>query len=85
MLKDMKIVSSSEVSTIPGGMPLVIFDPSDSNHPNKENMTKVEVPPFIASQLRPHQVQGVKFVLECLMGLRDEGQYTGAILADGMG
>jgi len=34
--------------------------------------------------LRPHQRQGVKFLYECTMGLRDANR-LGAILADDMG
>ncbi|KAJ7594739.1 SNF2 family N-terminal domain-containing protein [Mycena floridula] len=44
----------------------------------------VVVDPIIARKLRPHQVEGVKFLYECVMGLRKhEGQ--GCILADEMG
>jgi DNA repair and recombination protein RAD54B len=42
----------------------------------------VVVDPYIAQHLRPHQVEGVKFMYESVMGMRSEGQ--GAILADEM-
>ena len=44
----------------------------------------VVVDPFIARHLRPHQKEGVQFLYECIMGIKDfEG--NGAILADEMG
>ncbi|KAI0750810.1 P-loop containing nucleoside triphosphate hydrolase protein [Daedaleopsis nitida] len=62
--------------------------------PTKEHQTKynkkdlpvvpVVVDPVLARHLRPHQKEGVKFLYECVMGLRKhEGQ--GCILADEMG
>ncbi|KAG2128615.1 P-loop containing nucleoside triphosphate hydrolase protein [Suillus bovinus] len=53
---------------------------------NKKNLPTVAVvlDPIIARYLRPHQIEGVKFLYECVMGLRrHEGQ--GCILADEMG
>ncbi|OAX36093.1 hypothetical protein K503DRAFT_721959 [Rhizopogon vinicolor AM-OR11-026] len=53
---------------------------------NKKNLPAVAVvvDPIIARHLRPHQIEGVKFLYECVMGLRrHEGQ--GCILADEMG
>lgn len=53
---------------------------------NKKNLSTVAVvlDPIIARHLRPHQIEGVKFLYECVMGLRrHEGQ--GCILADEMG
>ncbi|CCH42357.1 DNA repair and recombination protein [Wickerhamomyces ciferrii] len=48
------------------------------------NDTDVVIDPFLGKKLRPHQVQGVKFLYECLMDLRGfDGQ--GALLADDMG
>ncbi|KAI4178437.1 MAG: hypothetical protein LQ348_005606 [Seirophora lacunosa] len=44
----------------------------------------VVVDPLLSGRLRDHQREGVKFMYECVMGLRDyDGQ--GAILADEMG
>ncbi|KAH9485283.1 DNA repair and recombination protein RAD54B [Psilocybe cubensis] len=53
---------------------------------NKKNFPIVDVvvDPIISRKLRPHQKEGVKFMYECVMGLRKhEGQ--GCILADEMG
>ncbi|KAJ6497887.1 SNF2 family N-terminal domain-containing protein [Mycena sanguinolenta] len=53
---------------------------------NKKDLPIVSVvlDPIIASRLRAHQIEGVKFMYECVMGLRKhEGQ--GCILADEMG
>ena len=46
-------------------------------------MVDVVVDPYIASVLRPHQREGVKFMYECVMGMKNIGG-TGAILADEM-
>ena len=44
----------------------------------------VFVPPVLAKWLRPHQREGVHFMYQCVMGLKDyKGQ--GVILADDMG
>ncbi|KAF8920583.1 SNF2 family N-terminal domain-containing protein [Mucidula mucida] len=53
---------------------------------NRKNRPVVPVvlDPVVAQKLRPHQVEGVKFMYESIMGLRKhEGQ--GCILADEMG
>jgi len=44
----------------------------------------VYVPPPLAKILRPHQREGVQFMYECVMGLRDF-KGNGCILADDMG
>ena len=52
--------------------------------PRGKQIVDVVVDPLLTKHLRPHQVEGVKFLYECVMGMRDfEGQ--GAILADDMG
>ncbi|KAH7920920.1 hypothetical protein BV22DRAFT_1020349 [Leucogyrophana mollusca] len=67
---------------------IVMKGPTDE-HSNKFNKKKlpivpVVVDPIIARHLRSHQIEGVKFLYECVMGLRKhEGQ--GCILADEMG
>ena len=38
----------------------------------------------LAKELMPHQVEGVKFMFECVTGLRENG-LEGCILADSMG
>ncbi|KAF9007989.1 SNF2 family N-terminal domain-containing protein [Cyathus striatus] len=53
---------------------------------NTKNLPVVPVvlDPILARRMRPHQIEGVKFMYECVMGLRKhEGQ--GCILADEMG
>ncbi|KAJ7502774.1 SNF2 family N-terminal domain-containing protein [Mycena galericulata] len=53
---------------------------------NKKDLPVVAVvlDPILAPQMRAHQIEGVKFMYECVMGLRKhEGQ--GCILADEMG
>lgn len=44
----------------------------------------VSVPPVLAKWLRPHQREGVQFLYECVMSLKDFPG-SGAILADDMG
>ena len=44
---------------------------------SKEN---VFVPPILAKWLRPHQREGVKFMYECVMGMKDYDG-NGCILA----
>ncbi|CAA9986236.1 DNA repair protein RAD54, putative [Plasmodium knowlesi strain H] len=56
-------------------VPLILYE--DENN-------KIEVDPILAQFLREHQREGVTFVFECLMNLRDE-KISGCILADDMG
>ena len=52
--------------------------------PTNRQVVDVVVDPILSSKLRDHQKDGVKFMYECVMGMRDfDGQ--GAILADEMG
>jgi hypothetical protein len=51
---------------------------------NAKDVVDVVVDPFLGRHLRPHQIEGVKFMYECVMGFRT-GQNYGAILADEMG
>lgn len=61
---------------------LVMKRPNDC--PKGKQIVDVVVDPFLAQHLRPHQREGIKFLYECVMGLRDfNGQ--GAVLADEMG
>ena len=46
--------------------------------------SNVFVPPILAKWLRPHQREGVQFMYECVMGLKDYSG-NGCILADDMG
>lgn len=60
------------------GEPLVLYEPQ------KEGEHKVEVDPMLTRWLREHQRQGVRFVFDCLMGLKEFDGF-GCILADDMG
>lgn len=52
--------------------------------PRGKQIVDVVIDPFLGKHLRKHQQEGVKFLYECVMGLRDfNGQ--GAVLADEMG
>lgn len=54
------------------------------NVPKGKEVVEVVVDPLLTQHLREHQREGVKFMYECVMGMRDfDGQ--GAILADEMG
>ncbi|KAG7352526.1 SNF2 family helicase [Nitzschia inconspicua] len=50
----------------------------------KYSASNVFVPPILAKWLRPHQREGVSFMYQCVMGLKDY-QGNGCILADDMG
>ncbi|PVF93834.1 hypothetical protein CPB86DRAFT_85171 [Serendipita vermifera] len=67
---------------------IVMKEPTTSHqqryNPKQRPIVPVVVDPLLASKLRPHQVQGVKFMYECVMGMgKHEGQ--GCILGDEMG
>ncbi|KZT04627.1 uncharacterized protein LAESUDRAFT_727800 [Laetiporus sulphureus 93-53] len=53
---------------------------------NRRNLPVVDVviDPIVARRARPHQIEGVKFMYECVMGLRKH-EGNGCILADEMG
>ena len=52
--------------------------------PSGVRPTDVVIDPQLAKHLRPHQKEGVRFLYECIMSMKDfQGQ--GAILADEMG
>ena len=52
--------------------------------PTGEQIVDVVVDPILTKHLRDHQREGVKFMYECVMGMRNFGG-QGAILADEMG
>ena len=61
---------------------LVMKRPTDV--PRGKELVDVVLDPFLGQHLREHQREGVKFMYECVMGMREfNGQ--GAILADEMG
>ncbi|KAI4159651.1 MAG: hypothetical protein LQ342_006418 [Letrouitia transgressa] len=86
-------LSSAVVSRPPSKAPCPRHDPlakksivmkRPKNIPEGKNIVDVVVDPILTQHLREHQREGVKFLYECVMGLRDfDGQ--GAILADEMG
>ena len=52
---------------------------------NKENVpVHVVVDPLLCKVLRPHQREGVKFMYDCVTGVKIENSY-GCIMADEMG
>lgn len=60
---------------------VTVLKPAPKERYSKHN---VFVPPILAKWLRPHQREGVNFIYQCVMGLKDfSGQ--GVILADDMG
>jgi DNA repair and recombination RAD54-like protein len=53
----------------------------------KKNLSKkvaVVIDPIVGRKLRPHQVEGVKFLYKCTTGMTDENAF-GCIMADEMG
>ncbi|GAA5956650.1 hypothetical protein JCM21900_002326 [Sporobolomyces salmonicolor] len=66
----------------------VVMRKPDADHEkiyNKKRLPVVDVviDPVLSDRLREHQKDGVKFMYECVMGMRTAGQ--GCILADDMG
>ncbi|KIM23797.1 hypothetical protein M408DRAFT_332159 [Serendipita vermifera MAFF 305830] len=67
---------------------IVMKRPSTSHqqrfNPKNRPIVPVVLDPLLASKLRPHQIEGVKFMYECVMGMsKHEGH--GDILGDEMG
>jgi len=65
-----------------------LYDPNSEGaiimKKNYPHDTDVVLDPFLAKKLRPHQVQGVKFLYECVMNMKGFDGH-GALLADDMG
>jgi DNA repair and recombination protein RAD54B len=84
---------SATLPQIPSEKPIPMFDPTaegavvfarPKSVPKEKQIVDVVLDPRLSKHLRPHQREGVKFLYECVMGLRDyDGQ--GCILADDMG
>lgn len=84
---------STVMPQAPTGKPTPRHDPSQpgalvmkrpESVPKGRQIVDVVVDPLLTKHLRPHQREGVQFLYECVMGLRDfNGE--GAILADDMG
>ncbi|SZF03903.1 unnamed protein product [Blumeria hordei] len=88
-LKTTKEISPPEAGGIPvprhdisGPGALVMTRPT--NIERGKQLVDVVVDPFLGQHLRAHQREGVKFLYECVMGMRDFNG-NGAILADEMG
>lgn len=63
---------------------VVLFRADYQRDVHGRRQVSVVVDPVIGDKLRPHQRAGVKFLFDCITGVRVEG-YHGAILADEMG
>jgi DNA repair and recombination protein RAD54B len=64
--------------------PGALVMPRPKSVPKGKQVVDVVVDPLLSKNLRPHQREGVQFLYECVMGMRDfNGE--GAILADDMG
>jgi DNA repair and recombination protein RAD54B len=83
----------TELPQPPSEVPRSMFNPEaegalvfarPKSAPKGRQIVDVVLDPRLSKLLRPHQREGVKFLYECVMGLRDyDGQ--GCILADDMG
>jgi len=63
-------------SDVPSAYSIPIYD-------RKLDIVPVVIDPILSRKLRPHQIEGIKFLYECVMGYRShDGQ--GCILADEM-
>ena len=68
----------------------MLYDPPElSEHEKLKSDTSsqrvaVVVDPLLCKVLRPHQREGVKFMYDCVTGVRIEN-YQGCIMADEMG
>ena len=60
---------------------VTVIKPAPLEAYRKDN---VLVPPVLAKWLRPHQREGVQFMYDCVMGMKDF-RGNGCILADDMG
>lgn len=87
------LLESTVVPQTPKGAPVPRHDPNapgalvmkrPKSAPRGKRIVDVVVDPVIGKHLRDHQREGVKFLYECVMGMRSfNGE--GAILADDMG
>ncbi|ELP93312.1 lymphoid-specific helicase, putative [Entamoeba invadens IP1] len=60
---------------------VVLYEPSATSR----GEVAIVVDPILGLKLRPHQKAGVKFMFDCVMGLKTGFRGNGCILADGMG
>ena len=79
-IKDTKVATPRHD---PGAVGAIVMKRPDKARTGRE-LVDVVVDPLLSKHLREHQREGVKFMYECVMGMRGfDGQ--GAILADEMG
>ncbi|RFU35781.1 hypothetical protein B7463_g588, partial [Scytalidium lignicola] len=87
------LISSTVLPKSTGGRPTPRHDPNapgamvmkrPKECPKGKQIVDVVIDPFLSQKLFEHQKEGIKFLYECVMGMRDfNGQ--GALLADEMG
>ncbi len=59
-------------------------DDDDGGTDEEDALFGLGIPPFLDQHMRPHQVDGVRFMRRCVCGLRNPGQF-GCVLAHEMG
>ncbi|KAH3746290.1 DNA repair and recombination protein RAD54B [Pelomyxa schiedti] len=68
--------------------PIPMHDPNRPGavvlDPGGDGKLPVVLDPYVAKKMRPHQIAGVKFMYECVVGKKDPSQH-GCLLADEMG
>jgi DNA repair and recombination protein RAD54B len=86
------LLSNTILAKVDGPKPTPRHDPHAENAlvmrrprsvPRGSQIVDVVVDPVLCKALRPHQREGIRFMYECVMGMRESGE--GAILADEMG
>jgi DNA repair and recombination protein RAD54B len=81
------VISSNTTKAVPRhnpNAPGALVMPRPKSVPEGRQIVDVVVDPLLVKSLRQHQREGVQFLYECVMGMRDfNGE--GAILADDMG
>jgi DNA repair and recombination protein RAD54B len=63
----------------------IVFSRPPPSKTGGNEIVDVVLDPILGDKLRSHQVDGVKFLYECVMGYRDNMGGQGALLADDMG
>lgn len=87
-LRETPVSTSSVMKSVPPrhdpSAPGAIVMRRPSSCPKDKQIVDVVVDPLLTQHLRDHQREGVKFLYECVMGMRGD-EMRGAILADEMG
>jgi hypothetical protein len=78
------VVEKPSEDKTPGLEPLILWQPSEEQLKEDPNRKQIEVETCLLKFLRPHQREGVRFMAECVLGMRDF-KGNGCILADDMG